>query len=366
TRTCTCSYQNQTSLAMVHMPEVETWTFNPIKSGQGDIRRVGINFGAPGDRATEDGTLWLDWPSVGGPSPLVPVSIKPDDARPFYRHALWIDGGQAWPWVAGSGLLGVRSMRIEPVALRSMPPDAAFGVRWAGLLVPESTETYTLFARSDHGVRLWIDGKLLLDNEAELRRGRHGEISATVPFQAGRKYRVLLEYYGSKDRKPDQAAVAELAWSSPSVPKSAIPPERLFTPEGRPGGLTAAYYDDPGLAGPAALRTDPQIRFHWAPGTRPDALRRLDRPIRLPERMFTVQLCFAEPEDLRPGQRVFSVKLQGAEVLRDLDVVKEAGVPRRGIVREFPGIRVKDALEIDLAPSTDKPPVICGVRLVAE
>ncbi|MEE8576109.1 MAG: PAS domain-containing protein, partial [candidate division Zixibacteria bacterium] len=32
TRTCVCRYQNQTSLAMVHMPEVETWTDNSYLS----------------------------------------------------------------------------------------------------------------------------------------------------------------------------------------------------------------------------------------------------------------------------------------------------------------------------------------------
>ncbi len=33
TETCTCSYQNQTSLAMIHMPEVETWAFSSLEPG---------------------------------------------------------------------------------------------------------------------------------------------------------------------------------------------------------------------------------------------------------------------------------------------------------------------------------------------
>ncbi len=82
TRTCTCSYQNQCSLAMIHMPDVEMWTFNPIASSGQRVQHLGINFGAPGDRRAEDGTLWLDFPSVGGPSPDVPLLISGD---PFAR-----------------------------------------------------------------------------------------------------------------------------------------------------------------------------------------------------------------------------------------------------------------------------------------
>ena len=71
TRTCTCLYQNQTSLAMIHMPEAEMWTSFGTKEIKGPIQRVGILLGAPGDRKAEDGTLWLEAPSVGGVSPAV-------------------------------------------------------------------------------------------------------------------------------------------------------------------------------------------------------------------------------------------------------------------------------------------------------
>ena len=50
TRTCECSYQNQASLAMVHMPEVEVWTFSPHATHTASVRLAGVNFGAPGDR----------------------------------------------------------------------------------------------------------------------------------------------------------------------------------------------------------------------------------------------------------------------------------------------------------------------------
>ncbi|MCE9546037.1 MAG: PQQ-binding-like beta-propeller repeat protein [Planctomycetia bacterium] len=41
TRTCTCTYQNQTSLALVHMPEIEVWTFGGRSHAAGGGQREG-------------------------------------------------------------------------------------------------------------------------------------------------------------------------------------------------------------------------------------------------------------------------------------------------------------------------------------
>ena len=45
------------------------------------VRRLGLNLGAPGDRKADDGTLWLEYPSVGGASPAVEVSSRAERAR---------------------------------------------------------------------------------------------------------------------------------------------------------------------------------------------------------------------------------------------------------------------------------------------
>ncbi len=202
TRTCTCSYQNQCSLAFVHDPEVEVWTFSSVESGKAPIRRVGLNFGAPGDRLSAAGTLWLDWPSVGGPSPDPSVKVRPSRPKAFRHHMSHIEGGDL-KWVAASGLEGVESMTIE---------------------------------------------------------------------------------LGRKARTP---------------------------------------------------------------------------------RSYTVRLHFAEPAaSAKAGERVFTVNLQGKDVLKDFDIVKAAGGPRRTIVREFRNVRVTDSLTVKFAAKTGKP-LICGVEIVA-
>ena len=117
---CTCSYPLPTALALVSMPETHeqwaSWGDVPADALEGKIHRIGINFGAPGDRMTEAGTLWLDHPNIGGPSPSVRVDVEPSGQalRYQYRHSLWIENGpqEVWPWVAGSAVLGVGSVAV--------------------------------------------------------------------------------------------------------------------------------------------------------------------------------------------------------------------------------------------------------------
>ncbi|HXK58814.1 MAG TPA: PQQ-binding-like beta-propeller repeat protein [Acidobacteriota bacterium] len=105
TRTCQCSYQNQTSLALIHMPELEYWTTNDSTWNRKPIKRLGINLNAPGDRVAADGTLWLDFPSVGGKSPDVPIQLEAPGARTIRRHSLFLKS-TGYEWVAASGFVG--------------------------------------------------------------------------------------------------------------------------------------------------------------------------------------------------------------------------------------------------------------------
>ena len=110
TRTCQCAYQNQTSLALVHMPEAEVWTYGAeLEKG-----RLGINFGAPGDRRSAEGTLFLDYPVVGGKSPDVKIQIKGDDLSYRREHASQVKGSAEAPdWLGASVVEGATQIVIE-------------------------------------------------------------------------------------------------------------------------------------------------------------------------------------------------------------------------------------------------------------
>ncbi len=111
TRTCTCSYQNQTSAAFVHRPEVEMWTFTTSRNVTGVVRRVGVNLGAPGGRKAADGTLWLEHPPAGGPSPKLGVTSVPAKPDVFRMHSSQAEGaGPAW--VTASGVRDIKELKI--------------------------------------------------------------------------------------------------------------------------------------------------------------------------------------------------------------------------------------------------------------
>lgn len=119
TRTCSCAYQNQTSLALVHMPEIEVWSVNTslaskestaLFKGQA-IQELAINFGAPGDRRDAEGTLWLEYPVVAGPSPQLSIETN-EDVTFFQQHSSTVKTADL-PWVLASGVEGVSDLRIH-------------------------------------------------------------------------------------------------------------------------------------------------------------------------------------------------------------------------------------------------------------
>ncbi len=201
---CSCGFSLFTSLALVNLPQSEVWGYSALNlnAAEDTIERVGINFGAPGDRLASNGTLWLDYPNVGGSSPAVTVTLNPDKPRWFQQHSSLVEGDDM-KWVAASGFEG----------------DAAV--------------TIALNAKSE-------------------------------------------------------------------------------TP-----------------------------------------------------RPYTVRLYFMEPDRVQAGARVFDVALQGDVVLKDFDVVADAGKPLRAVIKEFRGIRAGKELKIDLRASRGKS-VLSGVEILAE
>jgi hypothetical protein len=97
--------------------------------------------------------------------------------------------------------------------------EDSFSVRWTGQVEAVFTETYTFYTNSDDGVRLWVDGKRLVNNWTD-----HGntEDRGTIDLVAGQRYSVVMEHYENSG-----GAVAELRWESPRTPKQLIPAAAL-------------------------------------------------------------------------------------------------------------------------------------------
>jgi hypothetical protein len=140
---CTCSYPLPTGLALVSLPETfEQWTAWG-ESQPKDIQRIGINFGAPGDRIVRGGTLWLDYPSVGGPSPVISADMKPQQTQFYYRHSVWVPNGDGWPWVNASGAAGLETFILSNLKPGQYTVRLSFAERTAAA-VGERVQTVSL------------------------------------------------------------------------------------------------------------------------------------------------------------------------------------------------------------------------------
>jgi hypothetical protein len=175
-----------------------------------------------------------------------------------------IDGAINFNWGAGSP---------DP----SIAPDS-FSARWAGLIEPKFSESYSFITTADDGVRLWVDGQLLIDRWTDRQQAgdvngdgqvnsldfsaiashfnssgmtrTEGDLSGdgvvnaldfntlatnfgtvlapaqdigTISLLAGKKYDIRLEYY---EDTGDASVVLE--WQSASQLREVIPSTHLY------------------------------------------------------------------------------------------------------------------------------------------
>ncbi|MFM7074108.1 MAG: PQQ-binding-like beta-propeller repeat protein [Planctomycetota bacterium] len=248
TRTCVCTYQNQTSIALVPVDDAEVWTSFGSQTPKEALRRVGVNFGAPGDRKAADGTLWLEYPSVGGASPVLDIAIQPAKPTWYRRHRSAIVTGDSASQIGDSQAIASQASVSQTNASQTSDKEKLHGIDWVA-------------ASGVEGLR-------------------------------------SLEWkVGPKDSEP---------------------------------------------------------------------------------RRYTIRLHFAELADAAPGDRVFSVKLNGDAPekpdvkpdvqLGEIDVVREAGGTGRMLVKEVRGVMIGERLRLELSPaeSSKLPAILSGLELQQE
>lgn len=150
-------------------------------------------------------------------------------------------GGLLGEYFAGIDLAGQRLLgRTEaPNFLfgRSSPapgvPNENYSIRWSGALLAPRSGVTRFQVKADDGVRLWVDGQLLADG---WRDQGTTTFEGQLSLVAGRRYRVLLEYY---NRTLD--GEIRLGWSLPGDAEfTAIPAAQLFAPAAMPAVNVAA------------------------------------------------------------------------------------------------------------------------------
>jgi beta-glucosidase len=88
--------------------------------------------------------------------------------------------------------------------------EDGFSVRWTGKFTPPESGTYRLGAMADDGVRLYLDGQLLVDAWGGNQPSQIRTVMKEVNLEAGRSYDVRMEYY-----EDIRNAIAKFMWSFP-------------------------------------------------------------------------------------------------------------------------------------------------------
>ena len=130
-----------------------------------------------------------------------------------------------------------------------------FSVRWSGQIEAIYTEQVNFFVNADDGVRLWVDGQLLIDRWSSTPVVN---ATGTIPMIAGRKYDLQLEYFENTN-----SAAVSLEWSSASQPRSIVPTTRLF-PSERGSILKETWA---GLAGASVASLTSYAQYPNSPST---------------------------------------------------------------------------------------------------
>jgi hypothetical protein len=160
------------------------------------------------------------------------------DPPTTHRGAVWSfttageGGGVKAEYFSGMDLSNLVLTRVDPQINfnwgnpgspdEDLVPVDQFSARWTGEVEAAFTETYTFYTNSDDGVRLWIDGRQLVNNWTNHAAT---ENKGTIDLVAGNTYSLVMEYY-----EDGGGAVAELRWSSPRTPKELIPQAALSLP----------------------------------------------------------------------------------------------------------------------------------------
>lgn len=203
------------------------------------------NVGVTGYRVIRDGTALS---TVGGAaSGHSDTTMSSGQSHTYLVHALDQAGNvsaasntavAAVPAPAASGLTGTyfdtatftaeKLTRVDPTinfAWGTGSPSTkiaadTFSVRWTGKIIPLANTNYTFYTESDNGVRLWVNGQLIINSWAAhtLKEDR-----GTMSLSASQAYAVKIEYYENTG-----PATVKLHWSSPGLTKQVIPASQLL------------------------------------------------------------------------------------------------------------------------------------------
>ncbi|MCA9017810.1 MAG: hypothetical protein KDA77_20975, partial [Planctomycetaceae bacterium] len=369
------------------------------------VKQAGINFGAPGDRRAENGTLWLDFPSVGGQSPDLEVMISNPKYERFRHHALKVKEPlpeNGLNWVAASGIINPEKITIALKQREKQPqPD---GIPIAGVEDDAEEDSHGEVKLHSSDLELGLDGgdpQVVALRFSNIPLSAIDELeSATIQFtvdETGKSPSHLkIQAEDSANAKPfletkqnlsaRKRTQAAVEWSTPPWLKAGANGPEQTTPDltpllkeilqkqnWKPGNSICFLFTGTGTRIAKSYKGAKSGSARLILKTRtqgsPEKTSLAQTEEKISQNRYTIKLTFTEPdESIKPGQRRFRVRLQGETVLDSLDIIQEAGESMRCLVKEFSGIPVNDFIEIEFESiaGSETPPVISGIEVIHE
>ena len=389
TRTCSCGYQNQTSLGLVHMPEIEMWTINHearlTEPGQ-RVERLGVNFGAPGDRVDQNGTLWIEWPPVGGEQANLNIDVEGDTE--WYRTSSLKFSGDGPAWIGASGVVNARRISIpmqiaDPnagkqvfgvtqesddaeenedgsVSLESSDLELVedksrqhVGIRFSKVDIPQGARIHTAylqFTADEKGAEPTELSIQAIDatspttfTEQSHSVSSRGRLEAKVVWKPERWKKE--DETGERQRSPDLKKLVQQLVDRPDW-KAGNAIGFVITGEGQRTAYSSTGPKGPKLVIGSDAHEASSQQLAGAP-------------------LHTVRLYFAEPDAEESSAHSFSVSLQGKPAIEGLNIVDAAGGARRTIVREFRNVSIADRLTVEFTADRGRP-ILSGVEVLKE
>ena len=97
-----------------------------------------------------------------------------------------------------------------------------FSARWIGQVEATATGNFQFQTRSNDGVRLWINGNLVVDNWTS--HATINDVTGNIALTKNQRYTITMEFYDNTN-----SAVAKLYWKRPGQTTFAIvPTTRLY------------------------------------------------------------------------------------------------------------------------------------------
>lgn len=226
--------------------KIRQWLINSLASSEITTGCYVLLVGDP-DPVVDDIPMKMCWIKFGQPG-----------NEPYPTDFFYADLTGNWD-LDGDLYFGEHIKIDNPVKPSSLSHGDTFSIRWTGEIDAEHNEAYSFRTYTDDGVKLWIDGDLIIDDWT-LHPPKIDEASKSLSIG---KHAIKLEYF---ENTID--AIVRLYWKSEHQTDGRwqiIPKERLFH-GGSAGGLTGEYYDNMDFTDLKSTQVDETVDFLWLTG----------------------------------------------------------------------------------------------------